>query len=1476
MIRTKDEKITLKAYCQYPKKTITDFLELAISISEELAEIHAENIIHKDINPDNIVVDTDTKKALIKLAMNSMKVNSENIVQDKSARIEGSLQYIAPEQTGMVNLPLDLRSDLYSLGAVFYEMLTGKPPFDNGDQAELLHSIVAIKPVSPHAMNNNVEKQISAIVMKLLAKSPNERYQSVFGLIVDMNRCQKQLKKQGTIKTFSPGKNDISAVFKIPEKLYGRNDELALLKKLFSKVKNGDSQILMISGPPGIGKTFLVQEAKEQLVKEGGCFSSGKFDRYKRHIPCGGFIKIFRHLIRQLLGKSTKEIELFKAKYLNTKGINAQIIMDVIPELELIIGKQKQPWKLPANESKNHHHYVWQNFIKLFASSSYPLILFLDDLQWADTGSLELIDTVFSDKKLSSIMFVGVFRDIEAGENPSLMTSISNMQRNNQGYHTIKLKPVNQEYIGAILKDTLVNNSHYNIDLVQLILDKTCGNPLFIKEFLIDLYKNGFITFNNTSKIYHGSIKDFGWQVNLKKIVSAGLPSNVVDILTSRIKKLSHNTVEILKLASCIGLEFSLTGLSKIADKYENQLIAHLKQAIDEGLIIAKTDKFIFSHDKVQEVIYNLIDKTDKERNHYLVGKFLLNTASKERVSEEIYAILHQLNLGKRWLNHPEKNRLIELNLQAGIKAKLTTAYDEAVHFLKQGLTLLPDNLWVMDYQSSLAYYLELSEAEYHCRNFKKAQELFTIILDKARSLTDKLKVYELQLDCYTIQMRHPDVITTAKIILQELAFSLPNKIGKITILNERIKILRKLNKKDITAILNLPTATDPKITNLINIMVKIADAVFFSDPYLFAFLAIKGITLSLKQGHCQGTAYFYSSFAALCCQPGILNDLDRGYQLSKLALDLNNKFYSRSLHAKILFNSIFVTHWKEPLVNNLNYYQQVIDHCLNNADSQYCYFSSIYYSTSYLLMGKTFKETFDLFNKYTAHIKKFSALKLNSNFILAKQALKNDSIDVRDGLFLSSFYLGKIFNFYIYDDFKKGIDLCKKEHYFTNGLFLSPTVPIYYFFYALHLAANYANLKHTQTKILYYYKLFGISKKFKKWAQHNKSTYYLMYTLISAEIACIRNKFTKAEQLYREAIDLAKENGFIYCQAIALECIGKLYYANKMRPEAAHYINEAYNCYNAWGAAIKAQIMSEIYSDLIAVKKKPAKGIDASGKNICANSLPGSSSLAALDLQSINEALNLFAVDDEGNTILKKLLGILIKKAGAERVLLLSEKNDRLYLELECLAGAEEISAIASATLKKESYPESICRYVMRVRETVLLSDVSRENRFMNDAYFIGKKPKSILCMPVIWKTKLLAVIYMENNNSTNLFALNRHELFKNIVMQIAMFIDKTQQENRALTVHETATVSSALALTTILKKEYNLTNQEIKVALLFQEGFSREQICEQLNITSHTLRTYLKFIYTKTINMEDEELDKVGRVDKISRLILFLKKLE
>ncbi len=1473
MVFTEVSIVSLQDYFRDKNIKIDAFLDTAITIAEELAKLHGNNVIHRDINTGNIIIDMNSKKAIIKQSMISMKANSKKLY-DNSEKIEGNLRYIAPEQTRIINMPIDFRADLYSLGIVFYELLTGKPPFTGQDPGELIHAHIAIKPVPPQDIKVNVPGQLSDIILRLLKKAPNKRYQSVFGLLADLKKCQKQFKLQGRVKDFKLGQHDISPVFKIPEKLYGRKEESALLKKLYANVKRGEREILFISGPPGIGKTFLIKETQNHFMKKGGYFISGKFDQYKRDIPYSAIINAFEDLIRQLLTKSEKELNLIKDNLMSALGINARIIIDVIPGLELILGQQKQLECLNPLKAKNRFNYVFQNFIKLFASVSHPLILFLDDLQWADSASIELIEVLFSDSKLSSMLFIGAFRDIESEDNLSLMRMTGKFQNSKLNCQTMALQLVDREYITTVLKDTLVQNMLSSDPFVSLILDKTCGNPFFVKEFLIDLYKKGYITSTINAKVNNIGRKKIGWLIDMEGIACVGLPFSVVDLISARIQKLSNDTINILKLASCIGIKFAADVLSKIHGITANDLTAHLKKASQEGIIIKKASRYMFIHDKVQELVYDLIDPTAKEAIHYSIGKLLLKRGATEKGNDDIFKILHQLNIAKKLLSAEERNILIKLNLQAGNLAKASTAYHSTVHFLKEGMKLLSEDSWSIDYKTTFSYFTELSEAEYLTGNYLEAEKLFAVVFSKATSLYDRIKLYELKIDCYTRQMKYNDVFNTAKVALKELGFSLPAKIGRHTIFKEKFKIMLKLKRKDIAGLINLPTVTDPKICSLIKIMVKIADAAYTTESYLFAFLTIKGVDLTLKHGNCQGTAYFFSRIAALFCQPGLFTDINKGCQFSKLALNLNDKYYSRSLHIRILFANTYVSHWQEPLKNNLKNYLNVIDLCLHNGDSQYLNFSYLFYTTSYLLMGKSLKETVELFNEYTHHIKKNKPLNTNSYFFLVKQALNNNSTESLDRLFLTSFFLIKSFIFYLYGEHKKGIDLGKNESLFIDGLYSNPSVPMFYFFYALHLSANYHNSNRT-TKIKYYYKLQLINHKFKKWGLHNKSTYYQMYLLISAEIARLNKKDDRAVNLYKEAIELAGKNEFLYCQAIASECAGKFYLERDMLKEASHYINAAYHCYELWQAKTKLKQLKKAYPDFLSGhndwQDKATNPAHFNNQDHESHTC----SLSTLDLQSITMASNLIIANDVSKT-LSNLVKILTKNFGAERTVLLLGKEKKLSIETECIAHNGHITETRSLTLKEDSIPESIIRFVKRTGETVLIANAAKEINFMDDKYILEKKPQSILCIPVVHQTNFISILYMENNHSTDVFTFERVKILKYIINQIALLIENSVLNKKLLTERKKKDSESELLLADILKKRYNLTKQEIKIVLLFKTGANREEICSELNISYNTLRAHLRVIYEKTINKENATLEKIGRVDKLSQLILFLSKLD
>ncbi|NER51188.1 MAG: serine/threonine-protein kinase PknK, partial [Symploca sp. SIO1A3] len=753
--------------------TLRQFLAIAIKITQSLGKIHAAQIIHKDINPANIVFNRETEQLKIIDFGISTILTRENPTLKNPNVLEGTLAYISPEQTGRMNRYLDYRTDFYSLGATFYQLLTNQLPFETNDPLELVHCHIAKNPVPPHLKigEDNCPKVVSDIVMKLMAKTAEERYQSAWGIKADLEKCLEQLQYHGAISEFTLGSQDIADKFQIPQKLYGREKEIQTLLAAFERVSSNwsfvsrnnnqklitndkrQSQFMLVAGYSGIGKSALVAEIYKPITRQRGYFISGKFDRFQRNIPYSAVVTAFSELVRQLLTENEIKLNQWRTKLELAFGSNGQVIIDVIPELELIVGKQPAVAELGATESQNRFNLVFQNFIKVFAQPDHPLVIFLDDLQWADTATLKLLQLLMTAtdcqyhntasttispvaEEKRGLFLIGAYRDNEVNEAHPLMLMVDEIRQSGAIVNQLSLCALELTHVNQLISDTLKCTPERAKPLAELVLSKTGGNPFFLNEFLQSLYTEGLLEFN---------IHSLSWQWDLNQILLTNFTDNVIELMALKIQKLPTNTQQVLQLAACIGNQFELSTLSIVADKSQRETAELLWQAVAEGLIISLGDsyklleldviseetieqtrrrgdaetrgieipppisftpaqpitiEYKFTHDRIQQAAYSLIPEEDKQRLHLQVGEVLLAHTTTNQLEQKIFDIVNQLNLGSPLINSSsrlaveqavETDELAQLNLLAGKKAKASAAYKPALQYFQIGIGLLDE-----------------------------------------------------------------------------------------------------------------------------------------------------------------------------------------------------------------------------------------------------------------------------------------------------------------------------------------------------------------------------------------------------------------------------------------------------------------------------------------------------------------------------------------------------------------------------------------------------------------------------------------------------------------------------------------------------------------------------------------------------------------------------------------------------------------
>ncbi len=1380
MINEDIDGVSLKHYMDNHNPGLISILLYAKSIVEILGHIHKNGLIHKDIKPHNIIINSNTEEIRIIDFSIAAEVERETMGAVSPNIIEGTLAYISPEQTGRMNRSIDYRSDFYSFGVSFYEMLTGKLPFMIKDQMELVHAHIAVKPVSPCVMNPDIPKTVSNIVMKLLAKTAEERYQGASGLMADLEKCYHQLTEKAKIDDFAIGTSDISERFQIPEKLYGREEEINHLMNVFNRVSTGTKEIVYYSGISGIGKSALIHDIQKTMVAKKAYFISGKFDRYKRNIPYHGIIQAFEELARHIITETEDILAQWQEKILRALGDNGRLIIDIIPALEIIIGAQTQVQELSPAEAQNRFNLVFQNFIRVFADQTHPLVLFLDDLQWADNPSLQLLEALLSDPELNYLLFLGAYRDNEIDGLHPLTTMLSNMKKEGAQWENIKLTTLSEEDIAGLLSDTLYCDTKKAKPFARLLHSKTNGNPFFAAEFLKSLYNNNLIEFKNE------------WTWDMSSIEQTEITENVVELLANKIKKLSSDTLNVLKIAAVIGGSFHLNTLAQICAKTENETFNDLKEPINEGMLLSIEGSYQFVHTRVQEGAYSLLDINEKKMLHYRIGKFILNNAKKEKtVDENLFDIVNQLNPALELIAENEKLEVLDLNLKAALKAKASSAYDLSLEFFKKAAELLPYNYWDKDYDTSLKLYTEWAESEYISGNVNDAKKLFNIVLSNAKNLLDKMKVYSLEIEYYLTQHEYEKELKLVLQALKELGVNMPDKPGKLAFLPGFLKTKIDLRHKNIEDLIDLPKVTDPKINAIMNMLVRCGEVSYFAYPNYFPITIMKTINWSIRYGNSVFSPIAYLFYGVILSS--VLGDIDKGYKFAKLGLDLANKNSIKTIQGQQYHGYCFVAHFKEPLKNHLDYYQKGIQFSMDAGDFQYVMWMYNHYSAAMFFIGENLLKVNEFFNELTVHIKKlkqpdiyFTIWKLTVINILGESedslTLQRDDFDeneilplfieTNDVTGLAHFYIAKTILSYLFSDNKKGLESAQNAEKNIEGVLGLQYYPIFFFYYALILVSLFPEANKNEQK-QYLKKIKQIQKKYKKWADHNQFNYLHKYLLISAEIDRICNDNRKLSLYYDQAIKIAHENEFTQEEAIANECAALFYLSKGDEERAANYMTNAYYCYSIWGARPKFKDLLEKYPALIAFEGSQAER--TAGTNDTVTGLSGSSD--SLDISTIMKATQTISAEIEMENLLQKMIRIVIENAGAQKGILILIVHDQFLIEAESEIDKEMTSVMQSVPLNEsKNLPQAVIRYVAKVKENIVLNNASEEDLFKNDAYILNDKPKSVLCLPILKQNHLIAVIYLENNLAVGAFTEDRVKTLNILSSQIAISIENVK----------------------------------------------------------------------------------------------------
>ena len=1451
-------------------ETLITYLQLVIQIADALDGLYIHRVIHKDIKPANILINPETQQIeLIDFSISS-RLPKETQEIKSANMLAGTLAYMAPEQTGRMNRGIDYRSDFYTLGVTCYQLLTGQLPFSSNDPMELVHCHLAKLPVPIHQLNPNIPLMISAIVSKLMAKNAEDRYQNALGLKHDLQICLSQLQQTGTIKSFTLAEQDFSDRFLIPEQLYGREREVATLLNGFARVASpvenrvGMAEIILVTGSSGIGKTVVVQEIHKPIVQQRGYFVRGKYNQFQRDIPFSAFVQAFRDLMEQLLSESDSQLQAWKTQLLAVVGESGQVLIDVIPELERIIGAQLPAPSLSSSAAQQRFNLLIQKFVRLFTTATHPLVLFLDDLQWADLASLNLLKLLMQDA--AYLLVIGAYRDNEVSPiHPSIL-AVEEIKKTGVEVNTITLTALTQADLSQLVSDTLNCNLVVAQPLAELVELKTQGNPFFVTQFLKALYEDGLIHFNRSSN--HGAVG--GWGCDLTEIKSIAVTDDVVEFMVLQLQKLPIKAQYVIALAAHIGSEFDLNTLAIVSEQSPADTAIALWAGLQENLLIPKSEtyKFFtqsdlqpvstteinpvyrFLHDRIQQAAYSLIDENQKQETHFKIGQLLYQNSSLIVRSERLFDIVGHLNIAQSLITKPkDRSALAQLNLRAGKKARSATAYVAASIYLQTGIGLLSSNTWETDYQLTLDLHVAATESAYLSGNLVQMEEFACMVLRSAQTILDKVEIYRIQISALTVNGKMLEAIHVGINALFQLGIEIPTSFDKAKA-EESFQVLsNQLEGKQIEDLLNLPRMSDHQAQLTMELLADLCAPIFFAMPGLAPIVTARMVSLSLQFGNTDLSSLGYINHGVVLT--AFFGKIEEGYNFSCLALSLSDRSNSEELKGKVSFLSgAWIQHRRKLLREVIPILKYAYTVCIetgffNASYSICCYFDANLLSgmelNSWELEILAYSQDLERMNQYS--VRSYLELKRQVAQNLIKTNIQPDclsgkeydeksmiSTHIEDGdlTALAYLYIYKLMLSYLFNKHAAALENVTKSQQYLLSLSGTMPIPVFHFYAALtHLALlpNQSGLEQVKTlaQVDIHQEMIDL------WAQTAPMNYRHKWDLIEAEKQRLLGNKAAALEYYDLAIAGAKEYQFVNEEALANELAAKFYLDWGKEKVAQAYIVEAYYCYARWGAMAKVEQLVQLYPQILTLIPQPVPvnlvGIqktDLSSSLMCESTF--------LDFDTLLKASRTISREIGLDRLIANLLEIVITNAGADKCVLILSKDS----ELQVVARAEldqkpQLLPPSSFELSTD-LAVSLVNRVKNSLEPILLG-TEDPIRFAGDSYLEQYQPKSVLCTPIIKRGKLIGILYLENQLTAGAFTRDRIQTLEVLMAQAAISI-----KNAKLYAELQASLAD-------LEQKVETRTIELKAAKERAESAERTKTSFFNNI-SHELRTPLNAI--------------------------------
>jgi PAS domain S-box-containing protein len=1356
------------------------FLRLSVAIALTLGRLHQRGLVHKDIKPANILFNDATGEVRLTGFGIASRFARERQSPHPAETIAGTLAYMAPEQTGRMNRSIDSRSDLYALGATFYQMLTGALPFVAVDPMEWVHCHLARRPVPPAERLKEIPGAVSAIVMKLLAKRAEDRYQTAGGLESDLRSCQTQWEAQRRIDDFPLGEHDTPDRLLIPEKLYGRRHEVETLLASFDRVVNGGAlELVLVSGYSGIGKSSVVNELQPVLVPPRGLFASGKFDQYKRDIPYSTLAQAFQSLIRPLLGKSEADLAPWRDALRETLGPNAGLIVDLVSDVKLILGEPPPVPELPPQDAQRRFQLVFRQFIGVFARPEHPLALFLDDLQWLDAATLDLLEDLVSRSDLRNLLLIGAFRDNEVTAAHPLMRKLEAIRKAGAPVQQIVLEPLARDDLAELITDCFRSGPEGAAALAELIHDKTAGNPFFSVHFISALVEERLLTFDYDEG-------QWSWDVN--SIRAKGYTDNVVDLMVDKLTRLPFETQQALQLLACMGSSADFDLFEMVSQRSKQEMYEWLWEAIRVGLVFRTERSYRFVHDRVQEAAYSLIPEDQRPEMHLRIGRLLAAHTPPEKREEAIFEIVNQLDRGVALIaSQDEREQLAELYLLAGQRAKSSTAYASALKYSIAGLALLTDRCW--ERRSELIFALELlrAESEFLTGESAAANERLAALSTRAANPVERATIAYLRMDVHTILGRNSDAVAVALDYFRHLGIEWSAHPTEEEAQCEYDRMWSQLGERAIEDLIELPLLSDPASLATFDVLIRLGAPARFTDMNLYSLTACRCVNLSLEHGNCDASCVAYIRVGALAGPR--FGDYQAGYRFARLGYELSEWRGLKRFQATTYQMFGLTLPWTKHVRTGRDLLRRAITSAKQIGDLTIAAFSGSQLITHMLATGDSLIEVQREAERSLEFMQR-TRFGWGTDVVATQLALVRmlrgltrrfgsldgdefDEVQVRHrlssnpNLVLAMCWhlIFKLEACFFAGDYARAVEAASEAQRLVWTA-MSYFEGAEYHFYAALSRVLICDLVPAEQRQQHVDALAAHHQQLRVWEANCAENFENRAALVGAEIARIEGRELDAECLYEKAIRSAHTNGFMHNEALANELAARFYAARGLETIAHAHLRNARYYYLCWGADGKVRQLDQLYPDL---KQEPP--------------MPGPTSTITAQVEGLDLGTVLRVSQAvSGEIVLEKLIDRLmraaIEHAGAERGLLICPQGEELRIDAEATECGQDVAVHVpegSARIAV-ALPESVIRYATRARETVILNDASSQNPFSADPYLVQRRARSILCLPLINQGKFIGVLYLENNLAPNVFTPDRVTVLKVLASQAAISLENSR----------------------------------------------------------------------------------------------------